>query len=305
MTARASGRRTAAPTAARTAGLTAARTAGRTAASARRVTAAVSGLGVSGVLAALAVAWMVVATCWPQVLAPGDPNAIDPRAAFTPPGAAHWFGTDESGRDVYTRVVHGAGASLGIGAAATAIGVGAALVLGFAAGLGPRWLDAVIGRVLEVLFALPTLVLALLLVAVLGAGVQASVLAVGASTAPGYARMLRARVRGVASSGYVEAARLEGHSPARVLSRHVVPNTLWPLVSVATLGVGQAVVWVCALSFLGLGTLPPSPEWGAMLNAGRVYIESAWWMTVFPGLAITVTAAALTVLGRRIGRVAG
>lgn len=279
--------------------------AGRTRAPTRWVTAAVRGLGVSGVLATLAVAWMVVATCWPQVLAAGDPNAIDPRAAFTPPGATHWFGTDESGRDIYTRVVHGAGASLGIGAAATVIGVGAALVLGFAAGLGPRWLDAVIGRVLEVLFALPTLVLALLLVAVLGAGVQASVLAVGAATAPGYARMLRARVRGVASSGYVEAARLEGHPPARVLARHVVPNTLWPLVSVATLGVGQAVVWVCALSFLGLGTLPPSPEWGAMLNAGRVYIESAWWMTMFPGLAITVTAAALTVLGRRIGRVAG
>jgi peptide/nickel transport system permease protein len=262
-------------------------------------------LGVPGVLAALAVAWMVVAVLRPGLLAPGDPTAIDPRAAFTSPGPGHWFGTDESGRDVYTRVVHGAAASLGIGAAATAIGVGAGLVLGYAAGLGPRWLDAAVSRVIEVLFALPTLVLALLLVAVLGAGAEASVLAVGAATAPGYARMLRARVRTVAGSGYVEAARLEGHAPARVLVRHVLPNTLWPLVSVATLGIGQAVVWVCALSFLGLGTLPPSPEWGAMLNAGRVYIESAWWLTVFPGLAITVTAAALTVLGRRIGAVAG
>jgi peptide/nickel transport system permease protein len=256
------------------------------------------------VLAAAAALVMVVAVVRPEVLAAGDPNAIDPRAGFAHPGAAHWLGTDESGRDVWTRLVHGAGASLGIGAAATGIGVGAGLVLGFAAGLGPRWLDAAVSRVLEVLFALPTLVLALLLVAVLGAGVEASVLAVGAATAPGYARMLRARVRSVASSGYVEAARLEGHGPARVLLRHVVPNTLWPLVSVATLGIGQAVVWVCALSFLGLGALPPSPEWGAMLNAGRVYIDSAWWLTVFPGLAITVTAAALTVLGRRIGAVA-
>lgn len=262
------------------------------------------GLGVPGVLAALAVVWMAVAVLRPDLLASGDPNAIDARAAFTAPDAAHWFGTDESGRDVYTRVVHGAAASLGIGAAATAIGVGAGLVLGFAAGLGPRWLDAGIGRVLEVLFALPTLVLALLLVAVLGAGTEASVLAVGAATAPGYARMLRARVRSVATSGYVEAARLEGHAPGTVLVRHVVPNTLWPLVSVATLGIGQAVVWVCALSFLGLGTLPPSPEWGAMLNAGRVYIDTAWWLTVFPGLAITVTAASLTVLGRRVGAVA-
>lgn len=269
-----------------------------------RVAAVLRGLGVPGVLAAVTVLVMAVAVLRPDLLAPGDPNAIDPRVGFAEPGAVHWLGTDESGRDVWTRIVHGAAASLGIGAAATAIGVGAGLVLGFAAGLGPRWLDAAVGRVLEVLFALPTLVLALLLVAVLGAGVEASVIAVGAATAPGYARMLRARVRSVASSGYVEAARLEGHGPARVLLRHVLPNTLWPLVSVATLGIGQAVVWVCALSFLGLGTLPPSPEWGAMLNAGRVYIDSAWWLTVFPGLAITVTAAALTVLGRRVGQVA-
>ncbi len=260
-------------------------------------------LGVGGTLAALAVAWMVVATCWPHLLAPGDPNAIDPAAAFSRPGPGHWLGTDESGRDIYTRVVHGAGRSLGIGVAATGIGIGAGLVLGFLAGLGPRWLDAGVSRVIEVLFALPTLVLALLLVAVRGAGVEASVLAVGLATTPGYARILRARVRGVASSGYVDAARLEGQHPVRVFARHVVPNTLWPLVSVATLGIGQAVVWVCALSFLGLGTLPPAAEWGAMLNAGRVYLARAWWLTVFPGLAITLTAAALTVLGRRLGRV--
>ncbi|HEY0186450.1 MAG TPA: ABC transporter permease [Cellulomonas sp.] len=246
---------------------------------------------------------MVVAVVRPGWLASGDPTAIDPRAAFSGPGLAHWFGTDESGRDVYTRVVHGAGRSLGIGAAATGIGVGLGLLLGLAAGLGPRWLDAVVSRVVEVLFALPTLVLALLLVAVRGSGVGPSVLAVGLATAPGYARILRARVRGVAASGYVEAARLEGRSPGGVLRGHVLPNTLWPLVSVATLGIGQAVVWVCALSFLGLGALPPAPEWGAMLNAGRVYLASAWWITVFPGLAITVTAAALTVLGRRLGRV--
>ncbi|WP_448059852.1 ABC transporter permease [Cellulomonas hominis] len=268
-----------------------------------RLLARRSTLGPTGVAAAVVVLWMVVATCWPHLLASGDPNAIDPAAAFTRPGPGHWFGTDESGRDVYTRVVHGAGRSLGIGAAATAIGIGAGLVLGFLAGLGPRWLDAAVGRVVEVLFALPTLVLALLLVAVRGAGVGASVLAVGLATTPGYARILRSRVRTVARSGYVEAARLEGQHPARVVLRTVVPNTLWPLVSVATLGIGQAVVWVSALSFLGLGALPPSPQWGAMLNAGRVYLESAWWLTVFPGLAITVAAAALTVLGRHLGRV--
>jgi len=256
-------------------------------------------------VAAVIVGLILLAVVWPSLLAPGDPTAIDPLAAFTAPGPGHWLGTDESGRGLWTRVVHGAAASVGIGAAATGIGVGAGLVLGLTAGLGPRWLDAAIGRVIEVLFALPTLVLALLLVAVQGAGVRSSVLAVGVATAPGYARILRARVRTVAASGYVEAARIEGHGRGRVLLRHILPNTLWPLVSVATLGVGQAVVWVCALSFLGLGALPPSPEWGAMLNAGRLYLDSAWWLTVVPGTAITLTAASLTVLGRRIGRVAG
>lgn len=251
-----------------------------------------------GVAAALLLA--VVA---PGVLAPGDPAAIDPASALQPPSFAHPFGTDPSGRDVWTRVVHGASASLGVGLAATATGVALALVLGTAAGLGPRLLDAGVARVVEVLYALPTMVLALLLVAVRGPGLWAAVLAVGLATAPGYARILRARLRTVAASGYVAQARWEGTPRWRVLARHVAPNALWPLVAVLTLGIGQAVVWVAALGFLGLGALPPSPEWGAMLNAGRLYLTSAWWLTVCPGLAITVTAGAFTALGRAAGRV--
>ncbi|KAA9135265.1 ABC transporter permease [Microbacterium caowuchunii] len=258
-------------------------------------------LGPTGLLAAVVLVLLLLAALWPGLLAPGAALAIAPADAFQPPSWAHPFGTDESGRDIYTRVVHGTAPSVGIGIAATAIGVGGGLVLGFAAGLGPRWLDAAIGRIIEVLFALPTLVMALLLVAVMGPGTGAAVLAIGAATAPGYARILRARVRGVARSDYVAYARWEGAHPVSVFSRHIAPNALWPLVGVATLGIGQAVVWVSALSFLGFGALPPSPEWGAMLNAGRVYISSAWWMTIFPGLAIVVTATALTVLGRRVG----
>lgn len=264
----------------------------------------VQALGPGGAVSCVVILLLLIAVFRPSLLTSGDPIGIDPAAAFSAPGSGHWFGTDESGRDLLTRMVYATRASLGIGLAATGIGVGAGLLLGFAGGLGPRWLDAAVARVMEVLFALPTLVLALLLVAVQGAGVRSAVLAIGAATAPGYARILRARVRSVAGSGYVEAARLEGHSRSWVLVRHVVPNSLWPLVSVATLGVGQAVVWVCALSFLGLGALPPSPEWGAMLNAGRLYLDSAWWMTVFPGAAITITAVALTVVGRTVGRVA-
>ncbi|MCW2288430.1 peptide/nickel transport system permease protein [Leucobacter luti] len=241
----------------------------------------------------------MLAVCAPQVLAPGDPLAVHPADAFQPPSIAHLLGTDESGRDIATRVVHGAATSVGIGLAATGIGIGIGALLGFAAGLGPRVVDSALGRLFEVLFALPTLVMALLFIAVLGSGPTASILAIGLATIPGYARMLRARVRGVARSGYVEWARLDDVAPLLVFTRHIAPNALWPLVSAATLGVGQAIVWVSALGFLGLGAEPPAPEWGAMLNAGRVYLTTAWWMTVGPGLAIVLTAAALTVLGRR------
>lgn len=270
----------------------------------RVVTRLSNTLGVSGVLAALIVLGMALAALWPSLFAPGSPTAIDPPNAMRPPGDGSLLGTDESGRDVATRIVHGAAQSLGIGAAATAIGIVLGSILGFAAGLGPRWLDAAIGRVIEVMFALPSLVLALLLVSVMGAGVRASIIAVGLAVAPGYARMLRARTRSVARSGFVQASRLEGVSAWQAFVRHVAPNAALPLVAVATLGIGQSIIWVSALSFLGLGALPPSPEWGAMLNAGRIYLTSGWWLTVMPGLAITATAAAMTVLGRKLSAVA-
>lgn len=257
-------------------------------------------LGGAGWIALAVLLLVLAAILVPGAIAPDDPLAIAPTDAFQGPGLAHPFGTDESGRDILSRIIHGTAASAGIGLAATGIGIGAGAVLGFAGALGPPLVDAAIARLVEVLFALPTLVMALLLVAVIGAGPQASILAIGAATAPGYARILRARVRGVVRSDYVRQSAQEGASRGQLLWRHIAPNSLWPLVAAGTLGVGQAIVWVAALSFLGLGAKPPSPEWGAMLNAGRVYIATAWWMTVFPGLAIVIAATALTVLGRRL-----
>ena len=250
----------------------------------------------------LGLAVLALAIVAPGTLASGDPLGVDPSSAFASPSAAHWFGTDESGRDVFTRVVHGAASSAGIGLAATALGGGLGVLLGLAAGVGPHWLDAAISRVVEVLFALPTMVMALLLIAVIGPGSTGAVIAIGLATAPGYARMFRARTRQVARSGYVEYARLEGAGTGRVLICHVLPNVFWPLVAVAALGIGQAIVWVAALGFLGLGALPPDPEWGAMINAGRVYLATAWWITFFPGLAIVATAALLTAAGRTLAR---
>ncbi|MFC8450132.1 ABC transporter permease [Kitasatospora sp. NPDC057223] len=254
------------------------------------------------VLAAALLALLLLAAAVPGLLAPHSPTAIDPADAFHSPSADHWFGTDESGRDIFTRTVHGARSSFLIGVLATALGLGLALLLGTAAALGGRITDFAIGRLLEVAFAVPVMMLALLLVTAFGGGPTASALAVGLATAPGYARIIRGRVRTVRAAGYVEAATVLGHRRRTVLARHILPNTLSPLLALATLGIGQAVVWACSLSFLGLGAAPPAPEWGAMLAAGRPYLANAWWLTFFPGALIVLSAATVTVLGRTLQR---
>ncbi|MCP2262866.1 ABC transporter permease [Promicromonospora thailandica] len=255
---------------------------------------------VAEALAGLVLVLLLVAAIWPGLLAPGDPLAVSRTEAFQPPSLAHVFGTDESGRDIWTRVVHGAAESLRIGALATAIGIGLATVLGLLAGLGPRWLDFGTTRLVEVLFAFPGLLLALLFIVVTGPGVLSSTIAVGLATAPGYARIIRSQVRRTASAEFVEAARVLGRGRVWIVTRHVLPNVTAALFVLATLGLGQAVIWVSSLSYLGLGAVPPAAEWGAMLAAGRTYIASFWWMTFFPGLAIVAAAAAATVLGRGI-----
>jgi peptide/nickel transport system permease protein len=259
---------------------------------------------VQGVAMAVLVV-VVVAALAPGLLAPSDPLAVAPADAFQAPSLAHPFGTDDSGRDLLARVVHGTGASLLIGVAATAIGVVLGLLLGIAAGIGSRVTDIAVGRLLEVMFALPGLLLALVIIAFVGPGPLPATIAVGLATAPGYARIFRTQIRRVRASEMVEAARVLGRSPLTILTRHILPNALAPVVVLATLGVGQAIVWASSLSYLGLGSPPPAPEWGAMLEAGRTYLAVAWWMTVFPGLAIVLTASATTVLGRRLARGGG
>lgn len=248
------------------------------------------------------VLFLVLAALLPGVLAPADPLAIDPSSAFRGPSLGHPLGTDESGRDVYTRLVHGAAPSLAIGILATAIGVGLGAVLGTLGGLGPRWVDASTTRLVEVLFAFPGLLLALLFIVIAGPGPLTSTVAVGLATAPGYARLVRSRTLAVRRAGYVEAAVVLGRGPWTRLVRHVLPNVGGTLFVLVTLGVGQAIVWASSLSFLGLGVPPPAAEWGAMLNAGRTYIATAWWLTFFPGLAIVLSAASTTLLGRAVQR---
>jgi peptide/nickel transport system permease protein len=257
----------------------------------------------AGTLLAFAfVAFLAVATFAPWLVQTHPPNAISAAEAFQPPSPAHWFGTDESGRDLYSRVVAGTSASLLIGVTATLIGLVLGAVLGVLASFGGRVADFGVNRLVEVLFAFPGLLLALLVIVVAGPGPVTATIAVGLSTAPGYARIIRGQLVAIRNAPFVESARVLGHPPARVLARHILPNALVPLLVLATLGIGQAIVWASALSYLGLGAQPPAAEWGAMLAAGRTYLATAWWMTVFPGLMIVATTVATTVLGRALTR---
>lgn len=252
------------------------------------------------IIAGLILLWLAVCAIAPNVIAPGSPLAVHPAHAFTPPSWGAPLGTDESGRDILTRIVHGARASLGIGLAATAIGITLGLLLGSLAGLGPRWLDFGTSRLLEVLFAFPGILLALLLIVIYGPGPGPATIAVGLATAPGYARLIRSRMIAVRRSEYVEALAVLGRSRRYRFVHSILPNVAASLFVLVTLGIGQSVVWASTLSYLGLGSQPPLPEWGAMLADGRTYITSAWWMTFFPGAIIVLTAASTTVLGRAL-----
>ncbi|MDO5721385.1 MAG: ABC transporter permease [Actinomycetaceae bacterium] len=250
------------------------------------------------ILAAVAV--IVTVALAPHWFTSYDPLALNLPDAFAPPGPAHPLGADESGRDVFARIVYGARDSLTIGVAATALGMIPAIILGTISALSPPLLDAAIVRALEALYAIPLLLLALLVITIVGPGKGPAILAVGLSVAPGYARIVRSQVMSLRRSEMVDAAVVDGLARWRIVTRHLLPNALRPLLALVTLGVGQAVIWASALSFLGLGTLPPAPEWGAMLAAGRIYISTAWWLTVFPGLAVVATAMVATIAGRRL-----
>lgn len=252
------------------------------------------------IVASTIIVLLVIAAVVPQLLATHDPFALDYAAALQGPSLTHWFGTDESGRDLYSRVIFGARESLLIGLGAAAVGIVAAIVLGSLAALGPKPVAVVIDRFVEVLFSFPALLLALLLIAIAGPSALTQIIAVGAGTAPGYARMVRGQILSAKRSGYVQAAVALGHSPARIVRAHILPNALRPLVAIFALSVGQSIVWASSLSFLGLGVAPPSPEWGALLDAGRSYIVQAGWLVVIPGLVIVTLALAATTVGRHL-----
>ncbi|WP_405461361.1 ABC transporter permease [Streptomyces sp. NBC_00101] len=241
---------------------------------------------------------VVLVAVAPQLFTDVSPTAIDPLDALRGPSSAHWFGTDQLGRDLFSRVLHGARPSLLLGFGSTVIAVAGGAVIGLAAALGGRAADGILMRLADILLALPGLLLALLVVTVLGTGTANVMVAIGIAFVPGYARLVRAEALVVRGSGYVEAAVALGLPRRQIVLRHVLPNALAPLLTLATVGFGTALISASGLSFLGLGPAAPSPEWGALLSAGRDFLQTAWWLGVFPGAAVTATVITVNVVGR-------
>ncbi|MDR9395960.1 ABC transporter permease [Pontimonas sp.] len=253
---------------------------------------------VTVVLAALALALIVLAAVFPTWWTGQSPLETDAAAVLQPPSSAHFFGTDQSGRDVFSRVIHGARYSLFVGFGATVIALSLGVLIGVGAALAPKVLAAGLSRAIDVLMAFPEFLLALLVIAIVGTGEASIPIAVALAALPAYARVARSETLVVVEAGYIRAARSLGVSPVAVLAKHVVPNILGPLLVMATIGVGTAIVTAAGLSFLGLGPQPPTPEWGIILSEGRNFLATAWWIALFPGLAIVATVISVSTVGR-------
>ncbi|MEU4654916.1 ABC transporter permease [Streptomyces sp. NPDC023723] len=250
------------------------------------------------VLSLLFVSCALLAAFWPGLFTDRDPLRAVPAEILRPPGARHWFGTDEMGRDLYARVVHGASLSLKGTVIAVAVAFVVGSALGLVAGFAGGWTEGALMRCVDVLLAVPGLFLSLAVVTALGPGTVQIAIAVGFPGVPGFARVMRAEVLRVRHTPYVEAARVSGARWWAVLGRHVIPNAAGPVLVLAALDLGTAVLAVSSLSFLGYGAPPPAPEWGTLIADGRDYLADAWWVTTLSGL----TVAALVLSVNRISR---
>ncbi|HLW61371.1 MAG TPA: nickel transporter permease [bacterium] len=232
-----------------------------------------------------------------DTLAPNSPTRINITAALRGPDTTHWMGTDQYGRDVYSRVIHGSSISLTIGFISVGIAATAGTAVGLVAGFYGREVDGILMRIIDVMLAFPGILLALAIVSVLGPSLRNLMIAVGISGVPYYARLVRGSVLVAKEQLYVEAARVVGVPIPTILVRHILPNIVAPIIVAATLGMGSAILAAAALSFIGLGSQPPTPEWGRMLSEGRDYLRDAWWISTFPGIAIMLTVLGVNMLG--------
>jgi peptide/nickel transport system permease protein len=230
-------------------------------------------------------------------LAPFDPIETSWSAIRKAPSATHWFGTDDIGRDVFSRVIWGTRASLLAGVVAVSIALALGVPIGMTAGFVGGFVDALISRLTDAFLACPFLILAIALAAFLGPNLTNAMIAIGVSATPIFVRLTRAQVLNVKVEEYIEAARALGNPPLRIAWRHVLPNILAPVIVQATLAIAAAIIAEASLSFLGLGQQPPAPSWGSMLNTAKNYVDNAPWMAIWPGLAIFFLVLSFNLLG--------
>ena len=240
---------------------------------------------------------IVFAAVFADFVAPEGIDEQNIAQALQPPGFKHWFGTDNYGRDIFSRVIYGGRISLLVALLSTAVSTLAGVMLGAAAGYYGGLVDNVIMRIMDVFMAIPSLLMAIVLATSLGAGLRNTILAIAISSIPSFTRVVRAPVLSAKQNEYIEACRAIGARPLRLIVRHILPNVMAIIIVQSTLGVANAIISVASLSFLGLGVQPPTPEWGTMLSMGRSYITKCSWMVTYPGLAIVVSVICLNVLG--------
>ncbi|MBS0547371.1 MAG: ABC transporter permease [Proteobacteria bacterium] len=251
-----------------------------------------------GAMAALIVVVLLIAIAllapW---VAPYDPTVTSFAQVRKPPTWAHWFGTDEVGRDVLSRVIWGARASLSAGLVSVGIAVGAGVPLGLLAGYAGGWIDTILSRIVDAMLAIPFLILAITLSAFLGPSLSNAMIAIGVTATPVFIRLTRGQTLGAKVEDYVEAARAVGNPHWRIAFRHLLPNIVPPLLVQASLAIAGAIIAEAALSFLGLGQQPPAPSWGSMLNSSQRFLAQAPWMAFWPGFAIFFAVLSFNLLG--------
>lgn len=249
------------------------------------------------VIGALLVCMFLFLAIFGSRIAPYDPYEVKIRERFTPPSKTHWFGTDKMGRDVFSRMLHGARYSIRAGLIVLVIAVPIGVLLGGIAGLFGGWRDEVIMRFTDVFLAFPSLILAMSFSAALGPSLFNAMIALSIVWWPMYTRLIRGQALSVRETDYVEAARSRGAGNWYLVRRHILPNCLSPILVTFTLDMGWIITATAALSFLGFGAQPPMPEWGRMISDGRIYMMQAWWVSVFPGLGIVMTVLGFNLLG--------
>lgn len=250
-----------------------------------------------GAVAGIVILCLIFVAIFAPVLAPHDPNEVFGGQRLTPPGGEFPMGTDAVGRDVMSRIISGARISLWVGIVAVGIGTGFGALIGIITGYYGGKTDAIIQRLMDMLMAFPALILALTMVAALGSGLTQVMIAIGIVIVPGVSRIIRGATLSVRSSQYIEAAQAMGASTPRIVLLHIFPNVTAPIIVIATIGLGGAIITEASLSFLGLGAPPPNPSWGGMIASNRQFMTFAPWVVFYPGIAISLAVMGFNLLG--------